>query len=303
MHIDEKYLDHAVEVASSYYPQTVLLGGLPRVAGKDEAQTAEILTYLAADPFKGQAARDTIRGILEKLLDDVTLPASPSTAGRDVVYLAGPKGSKDLLVAAAKEGKAPEIKAFLDRPDMFNGDFSRFKKLFKESQTLFPDKTKEEPYGKWRPVVSGVDNAMMKLCADHGISQIVDNCMAPVSRVHYDIAIQKYRALVANAQDQGTKARTHLFAVALTPAQAVEEAAKIGVTRAEAEQDAKNFATFFPKLTEEFNNITLYDREMHVIYQQREGKPINIDPPAMAAWKRTAGEPEQSVTPKSDIAR
>jgi hypothetical protein len=137
MPIDDKYVDYAVEYANKYFPQTVETGGWARVAGRDEAETAEILDYLRKKDFGDVNGRATISAILQDLVGGIEIPANPEAATRDVVYFSGANGSKDTLIKAANEGTLPEVKAVLDDPKIFNGNFARFKELFHKYQTMF----------------------------------------------------------------------------------------------------------------------------------------------------------------------
>lgn len=283
MNIDP-YVDYAVEYANKYYPQTIQTGGLARVAGKDEAETAAILDYLEKKNFGDADSRAAIRAVLDELIAGIEVPANPEAVSRDVVYFSGSKGSRQLLVKAAEEGLAPEVQAVLDNPKIFDGNFGRYKKLFLKHQAMFAG---EEPYGKWRGIISGIDNGMKKFCPENGVGQIIDNAGAPVSEEGARESVAQFRRLANDGK--GSKAKLHMFAIALTPEQAVEEAKKIGVSEEEARQDAHNFAAFFPTLQREFDDITLYNRDMQVIYKQVDHQARDIDPNAMRVWKESVG--------------
>lgn len=263
------YVNEAISRANDYVKK---YGDTEKLAGKDAKETAEIKAFLKTNPYD----TDKIRGVVKDMLRELIKDAKPAADGkRQAVYLSGPIGSKHLLMEATEDRKntsAPieELRALLK--GSVKSDFRELKENF----TKF-SKQPVEPYGKWRGLLSGMDQAGSELARKENFNVVMDNTLAPL-----DEAARKYvSADIAKDRKSG---KVTVFAVALTPEQASAEARKRELPEKEAANTARNFHDFFEQIKKDVPNITLLDKNMNVIYQQKDGKETKHDKIKMKAW-------------------
>lgn len=131
---------------------------------------------------------------------------------------------------------------------------------------------------KWRPLLSGIDQAVQKVAEDKRLSQINDSTWALSKN-------DNKKADLAYLEQQGKNNALHMYAVALTPAQSAVEAKKMDISEDVAHKNARDFYETFPDLKAAIPNVTLIDKEGAVIYQQKDGKETQRDAMKMAMWQ------------------
>lgn len=244
----------------------------------------EITTFLTQDPhpYDSQEIRAAVKRILQEKLDK-TQPA-PDGQDRNVTYLAGAYGSRQLLEEMAKNPQSDEIaemKGLLATSVSWN--FDELKRLLHETANINLKPYGEQPYeqyAKWRGLLSGIDNELADIATNKRLHYAIDNSMTPRDET------EKQKTLAGLDRDRAEGKHPHVFAVALTPQEAREEVQKqsIGATGEEAESTARRFQAAFNDIKQHAPDVTLVDKSGKVIYKQRNGMLVNIDVNAMGAW-------------------
>ncbi|MFO0389776.1 MAG: hypothetical protein ACK502_08695 [Alphaproteobacteria bacterium] len=265
----DKYVDYALAQAQTYIDQ---YKNSPRLAGKTQEETSDIREFLESKPYDNEKVRAAVKDIITDSLSGKT--AAEKGKKPDVIYLSGALGANNLLRGmAVKEGVevGAELKTALD--GSVQSDFAAYKAAV---STKLLDGGKIEPYAKYRPLLSGVDQAVQKAAEDMRLNQVVDNTMA--------LADNEVQGGLAHLTKQAEGNNLRMYAVALTPEQSKAEAKKLGMDEKEAERTARDFRRSFPSLMSTVPNLTMVDKEGTVIYQQVDGKETRRDSLKMAAW-------------------
>ncbi len=265
----DKYVEFALAQAAAYIGQNKYASNMQ---GKTPEETVEIQAFLDSKPYDN----DKVRAAVKEMIEDRLAGKMPASDGAKptITYLAGPLGSKQMLQDMAGKESAevgPEVKAALDGA-VFS-DFTAYKTMV---STKLLDGGKVEPYAKYRPLLSGVDQAVQAAAAEMKYNQVIDNTMA--------LADEKVQGGLAHLKAQAKNNSLRMYAVALSPAQSKAEAAKLGMSEAEAEASARNFRRSFPGLLNTVPNVTLVDREGAIIYQQLDGTETRRDKVKMEVW-------------------
>lgn len=293
----DKYVDYALVQAQAYIDQ---YKNSPRLAGATAEETAKIRQFLESKPYDNDKVRGAVAEIISERISGKT--AAEEGKKPDVIYLSGALGANNLLRGmAGKEGAevGQELKTALD--SSVQSDFAAYKAVVSEKLL---DGGKIEPYAKYRPLLSGVDQAVQKAAEEMRLNQVVDNTMA--------LADNEVQGGLAHLTKQAEANNLRMYAVALTPEQSKAEAAKLGMDEKEAERTARDFRRSFPDLMKTVPNITMVDKEGAVIYQQVDGKETRRDKVKMEVWSAgfkygaSQGEgvaPPTGLPPKKDDKR
>ncbi len=290
----DKYVDYAIAQAKAYAQQ---YKGTSRLAGKDTAETGEIEEFLATDPY----GKENVRAAVKEIISETAKPATPAEEGKkpDIVFLAGALGSNKLLRDMADKNETQagkEIKPALDSG--VQSDFAKYKTAL--SKKLLDGKP-VEPYGKWRGLLSGIDQSIQKMAADKKFTQVVDNTLA--------VSDKESAGMLTYLDTQAKQGNLRIYAVALTPEESKTEAKKLGLSEVEAEKTAHDFHRTFPELAHYMDDVMLVDKQGAVIFEKKDGKTLVSNGEKMAAWmaafpkeKEKGGEEEIKPPPATPPA-
>lgn len=290
----DTYVDNVVARAKRYIDanKNPAPGTYNRLAATTDADTklmsdSDITTFLTQDshPYDSQEIRAAVERILHEKLDQAQ--SAPEGQDRNVTYLAGAYGSRQLLEDMAKNPQSEEIaemKGLLATSVSWN--FDELKQLLHKTADINLKPYGEPPYeqyAKWRGLLSGIDTELADIATNKRLHYVIDNSMTPRDDG------EKQKTLAGIDRDRAAGKHLHIFAVALTPQEARDEVQKqgIGATPEEAESTARRFQSVFNDIKEHAPDVTLVDRSGKVIYKQRGGELKYIDAEAMGAWRKS----------------
>ena len=244
-----------------------------QLKGATAEESATIKKFLESNPYKDMPA--TVKSMLE----DATKGVKAAEGTRSVTYLSGATGSKNLLVAAANaegaKGEAAELKKLLD--NAVKSDFKTHKAQLSKYTKI---DIAREPYGKWRPLLSGIDSTINAMARGNNLNVVLDNTIPNL--------------------DARDKPKVKLFAIALTSEESQAEAAKLGINAKESDRTLKEFHDAFADIKKTVPDITLLDSKMNIIFQQKNFKIEKLDLQKMQSWDKDNGV-QKKHEPKSQL--
>jgi len=286
-----QYVDAAITKAQQYIADNASSVSEPggRLAGKDAQETAEIKTFLESHPYDNA----TIREVVGKILADATENVVPAEGKRAITYLSGPIGSKNMLMGAVADTSinTPEFNELREAlQNSVKSDFQQHKQQFSKysGQPV-------EPYAKWRGLLSGIDQTLVDIARDRNLNVAIDSTMVPTSEAEETQIIN----VLEKSKESGNPA---LFAVALTPEEARAEAKKQNISETEAETTARQFPAFFAQICEHVPDVTLLDKNLNVLYKQKNSQLVEFKANEIVAWIKQSLRPEASIAQTPAVA-
>ncbi|MDE3015970.1 MAG: hypothetical protein KGI29_03505 [Pseudomonadota bacterium] len=312
------YVDRTIQKAKQYvadnWDTLDEKGG--KLAGRDEQETAAIKKFLESDPHPYDA--DNVRNAVRRILGEAVEHMQPVGVKRNVTYLAGPIGSKHILMDAVNKRtvstEIDELRELLQTSII--SDFAALKKKFADYSgesvesygkwrgllagisyalqslaeffqgMLFkknpaePDEEPLKPYGKWRGLLSGMDQELARISREHHFHVVVDNTLAPRHPAERE---EMFRHLMEDAANN----KIRVFAVALTPEEAKAKAREFGISEMEAEKTARDFQSAFRDICQHVPDVTLLDKDLNVIFKQHDSRPQALEESKMALWQKS----------------
>ncbi len=281
--IDERYVDLAFNAAKDYIQENQLNG---RLNGKNSQETDDIKLFHSRINNDETYLRGIVAETIDKLLQTSGIririvknstTAAKSDRKRNVTYLAGGLGSKDILRYLMQVSEEiPEIEELknLDQNSALL-DFKQFKTEFNKHSAI-----PLEPYGKIRPLMHGINMALRQIAEENNVDTIQDRNLIAVEKEEYDTIKRD----LAREQKTG---ELNIFAIALTPEQAIKTAVTYNYSPEEAENTVRKFyETYRDFLKENAKNLTLFDVNGNVIFKKRD-EEVTIDADALGKWQRS----------------
>jgi hypothetical protein len=261
MQIDlEPYVSNSVKAGLIYIIHN--LGGT-RLASDTPEQTKEIAAFLQSSPQPHKHPYDApqIRGAVRRTLADALGDAEPSEGKPRIVYLAGPLGSKQLLldVIASPDVHSDAVKELRQlTAKSFRSDFRQLKNSFAShsGESL-------ELYGKWRGLMSGMDQTLVAIADERRLNLLKDDTLVGFDAVDAAGNIDALKRNLAAGKD------VHVYAVLLTSDEAEKEALKHGMSVREARTTAERFAEQWQDLARGVSNMTLFNSTLETVFKQR----------------------------------
>lgn len=212
---------------------------------------------------------------------------------RTVTFVAGPYGSKNMLITASENPGDREVPKAVAEASA-NAAFFNFTKAKDTLSAELQTDVNANYDAIWRPLVSGMDRTVGTYTRDVGMNLMVDNSLAANggSKEHMLNRLKEEREAHGGSKVQ-------VFAVALTPEESVAITAPLNIKQEQAITSAKDFAAGFEELKKHVSDITLVDKDMNPIYVQRDGVAVGNTPEMamkVAKWKEASGV-ETAATP------
>jgi hypothetical protein len=276
------HVDNAIERAKKFVERNTATGKLNPTLDADTTPmtTTAIGEFFAQTPHPYDDPK--IRAAVGNIITSILNGAQPAGEGeaQNVTYLSGAYGSRGLLEALAQtpqtdkstdgqtneEKTISELKKQLDNSAQWNFDTLK-KRLHEEAGiSLKPHGTPPyDQYGKWRGLLSGIDTELAAIAAEKKLPYVIDNSLAPLGNTEKDNIIRDL------GRDSGPGKNLQVFAVALTPEEAVAEVKRqnVGASLLEAEHTARNFHDYFNVMEDSTPNLTLVNKEGKVIFKKQ----------------------------------
>lgn len=283
----DAYADEAITAAISYIQSYKGSPRLQTIKAEDQPEIDQFLdgypAFLAADKKK-----------IKALLQDAVKDFPRAEAGAKVTYFSGAYGAKDRLLAAAAKNDTADEKIMHDALETsMMSDFAKIKAHVGQNFSVEADEMQKK-YPKWRPLASGIDVALERIALEQGINYIQDNSMAHSTAEAGEATWKRLDGYKENGK------KIQVFAVALTPEQAAEQARddRSKITEEEARRSAHDFHTHFSGLTRHAADVTLFDKDMNVIYRQQNGQEVVRNQVKMQVWEASFDTGQGSTIPK-----
>ncbi len=269
--VDDKYVDIAFNAAKKYIVDYKDSGRFDSDNPNEKATIDDFHARINADD-------PTLRAAILSVITDLSRDAQSvkqNTGKREITYLAGALGAKDILLGLSNDTaqSSLEIGELRDlKKRSIQLDFSQFKKKLTEYSL-----ESCEPYGKVRPIMHGIDMALHQIAEDNGLNIMRDN------------NLKSHTSVMENLTKEQESGKLNIFAVALTPEEAKKAAEKSGlsVIAGEAEETARNFNEAYKALVDNIKNLTLLDRSGKVLLKKRDGNILNIDEAGLGTWQKS----------------
>jgi len=214
--------------------------------------------------------REGIAAMLEEAKSQAHNSRNDSHQKNTITYFSGALGGYDILA----KSKLPELENVKHKSVTVS--FADLKKRFSEHTGIA-----SEPYENIRPFMHALNIATRGMAHDNNANMVLDDTLAPAAGTEK----QFFERLGA----ENKISHVQVYAVALMPDQARAQARELGMDEKEAATTARDFCTSFPGLCKAVPDLTLYDKDMHVLYAQKNGKETQHDAAKLQAWELMCG--------------
>jgi hypothetical protein len=230
-----------------------------RMAGDTPLQHAQIRAFHLRGPHPYHAS--LIERATQSTLADTLAGAEPAGKKWQIVYLAGPLSSNQMLVDALANPDIRDESITQLRQQSRKGfriSFARLKEVFTKHSGI---SILKQPYPWWRPLLSGMDQVLVGIAEKYKIPLLKDDTLTEFSPdpIERQKGIKQNLDAVKNKVDAGHD--VHIYAVLLTPDQAEREARKLGMSPEEARRTAEGFAEQWENLCKATPNATIFKPE------------------------------------------